>query len=116
MKKKQKNLHLDEIVGIEDVGIIQTYDFTIPKTHCFFANDILVHNCLEEISDCVIICHWNWFYTREGNKNDYIVKVAKNRGGKTGEYYCLFEPEYYRIKGVDNVPDTAMLPNRKDIG
>jgi len=23
------------------------YDITVPETKCFFANDILVHNCLE---------------------------------------------------------------------
>lgn len=29
------------------VDPVNVYDITVPETECFFANDILVHNCAE---------------------------------------------------------------------
>ena len=34
----------DEIVKITNVGVREVYDLTVEKTHCFIANDIIVHN------------------------------------------------------------------------
>jgi len=34
----------DRVESVEIGGIEPVYDFTIPKTHCFTANDIIVHN------------------------------------------------------------------------
>ena len=106
MIKKKKNLCLDEIVSIEDVGIVDTYDFVIPDTHCFIANDILIHNSgvLEENVDAVIIVHWYWKYHAKKadgtdySKNDYALYVAKNRNGRTGKCDIFFVPEYYLFK------------------
>lgn len=57
MIETEKTFFLDEVISIEQVGIVDTYDFTIPDTHCFFANDILVHNSIEEDADAVIFIH-----------------------------------------------------------
>lgn len=100
MKKKIDNFVLDEIVSIEDVGVIDTYDFTIPKTHCFFANNVLVHNTgvLEEHSDLVLILKWDYFYDRdEEKKNDFTIYVAKNKRGRTGKHHLRFYPQYSRF-------------------
>ena len=55
---------------------------------------------LEEIADLCFITHWAYWYNREDQtiKNDYIIKVAKNRNGRTGTYDCSFFPEYCRVK------------------
>lgn len=37
---KKKKLKIEYLSSKEDV-----YDITVPETHCFFANSILVHNC-----------------------------------------------------------------------
>ena len=53
---------------------------------------------IEEDADVCFILHWEYFYTREeGTENDYLIKVVKNRDGRTGEFDCIFEPEFYRI-------------------
>ena len=84
MKETLKNLSLDEIVSIEEVGIIDTYDFTIPETHCFFANDILVHNSLEEDSDIILLGHRNYEYTKnEEDIHHAEWALAKNKQGAT---------------------------------
>ena len=38
------DLYWDRIVSIEPMGMKQVYDLTVPQTHNFVANDILVHN------------------------------------------------------------------------
>jgi len=40
----ESDIYWDKIVSIEYVGEKQTYDLTIPETHNFVANDIIVHN------------------------------------------------------------------------
>ena len=54
---------------------------------------------LEEIADIAILLHWHWHYDQEGDyeKNDYWIRVAKNREGRTGVFHCRFEPEFSRI-------------------
>lgn len=58
---------------------------------------------LEEIADKVFIVHWPHFYRAnipggiQDDKNEYIIKVAKNRSGRTGVSVCNFFPEFYRI-------------------
>lgn len=34
----------DKIISIESIGRKHTYDLTVPETHCFIANDVVVHN------------------------------------------------------------------------
>lgn len=51
------DVYWDEIVSIEDVGLKQVYDLTIPETHNFVANDICVHNtafCLNVAQNAAI--------------------------------------------------------------
>jgi len=53
---------------------------------------------LEEIMDMCFLVHWQHYYTKEKDIfNDYWIKVAKNREGKTGIFECKYEPEFYRI-------------------
>lgn len=46
-----KKLDWIEIENIQYSGMKQTYDLTVDKTHCFIANDVIVHNSwmMEEI-------------------------------------------------------------------
>lgn len=71
---------------------------------------------LEEVADMVILLHWQYWYDRDNEmKNNYWIRVAKNRGGRTGVFdSCYIYPEFYRIcedkpKGGQNV-----LPTRAD--
>jgi replicative DNA helicase len=59
---------------------------------------------VEEISDLIILLHWQWFYTREEEKKyDYWIRVAKNRGGRTGVFNCQYFPHYYQFKEYQQV-------------
>ena len=36
--------HWDEVVAVEEAGVQQVYDLSISDTHCFVANNVVVHN------------------------------------------------------------------------
>ncbi|HET8621685.1 MAG TPA: LAGLIDADG family homing endonuclease [Acidimicrobiales bacterium] len=38
------DIHWDEVVAVTPAGIRQVWDLTVDGTHCFVANDIVVHN------------------------------------------------------------------------
>jgi len=56
---------------------------------------------LEEHADCVILLHWPHFYDNSKNQNEYIVDIAKQRNGRTGECILHYRPEYYKFYDVD---------------
>jgi len=95
-----ENLNFDEIVEIEHIGERQTYDFTIPDTHCFYANGVLCHNTLEEHCDSVILLYWVW--RNDASCDDaslFEINVAKQRHGATDTVHLSFSPQYYRFEG-----------------
>ena len=44
--QQRLNVHWEEIVSIEWVGIEHVYDLTVAGLHSFVANNIIVHNCV----------------------------------------------------------------------
>lgn len=44
------DIYWDEVISIEPVGLTEIYDLTVPGTHCFVANDIIVHNTYELVA------------------------------------------------------------------
>lgn len=53
---------------------------------------------IEECSDQVLLLHWNYWYSHDQEEKDnYWVRVAKNRDGRTGIFDCRIEPSRNRI-------------------
>lgn len=65
---------------------------------------------IEEHSDVVMLCHWDYFYTNDLSKRkDYKIVVAKNRQGNTGSIDINYIPEFYKFKDEKFVPDAKTL-------
>ena len=114
----EKNLVLEEIVEIRKIGVQQTYDFTVPDTHCFFANGILVHNSggLEEGADIVLGLYWNQKHEASyvSKPNVFEILVLKQRDGGTGMATVSFSPQHYRFEDAlitDNAPYVEGMEN-----
>lgn len=62
-------------------------------------SDLKGTGCIEEVADVCILCHWQYFYSKDENdKNKYQLIVAKNRAtGLTGIVHLNYEPEFYRF-------------------
>ena len=102
-------LCLDEVVEIEEIGIMETYDFHVPVSHNYVANGVLVHNSgtLEQDARQVILLYWD-----EDNKC-YIAAVAKNNYGKSGIDIKLFRlaGKRFEAKKTENTIPDEFQPN-----
>lgn len=63
---------------------------------------------LEESADKIMLLHWeyhyknnppqSWSYDKQQKyPNDMLIRITKNRNGRTGEYRCIYEPQYYKF-------------------
>ena len=57
LKLAQSDVYWDEILSIEKLGIEDVYDATVENVHNFVANDIIVHNSIEQDSDIVMFLY-----------------------------------------------------------
>ena len=80
------------------------YDATIKDTHNFLANDIIVHNSIEQDADVVMLLNRKVsdVQTPDGENNFYIcVNIAKHRNGPIGERDLFFVKETASFAEVD---------------
>lgn len=73
----ESDIYWDEVKSIEYVGVKNVYDATVPKNANFVANDIIVHNSIEQDADVVM------FLWREDDDNmeNMMLDIAKHRNG-----------------------------------
>lgn len=97
----------DEIVAIEPLGEEAVYDATVPGVHNFVANDIIVHNSIEQDADMVMFLYRPEYYNitqdEAGNSTAGIgeVIVAKNRSGSLDTIQLRFISRYTKFADLD---------------
>jgi replicative DNA helicase len=75
----------DEIVSIEPDGEEDVYDLTVEGLHSFVAEDVVVHNSLEQDADLVFFIYRDEYYNDETEAQGIAeVHLAKHRNGPTG--------------------------------
>jgi replicative DNA helicase len=85
----------DEVVAIEPRGSAPVYDATVPGTHNFVANDIVVHNSIEQDADIVLFIYRDEYYNPESDQRGLAeVIVAKHRNGPVGTTKLVFHGDY----------------------
>lgn len=105
----------DEIVAIEPLGEQDVYDATVEGVHNFVANDIIVHNSIEQDADMVAFIYRPEYYQimedEEGQslKGVAEVIVAKHRHGALKTIRLRFTDEFARFSDLDD-PDFGNLP------
>jgi replicative DNA helicase len=84
----------DEIVAIESRGSAPVYDATVPGRHNFVANDIVVHNSIEQDADIVMFIYRDEYYNKESDQQGLAeIIIAKHRNGPTGDTKLVFRAE-----------------------
>ena len=91
-KYAESDIYWDKIKSIEYVGINEVYDATVPKNSNFVANDIIVHNSIEQDADVVMFL---WKEDDENNEN-IMLEIAKHRNGALASVPLFFKGD--RIK------------------
>jgi replicative DNA helicase len=86
-------LDFDEIILIEKLQKEDVYDATVENVHNFVANDIIVHNSLEQDSDLVMFLLRPEYYDPYDRPSQAELIIAKNRHGSVGTVNLTFRKE-----------------------
>lgn len=89
----ESGVYWDDIISIEPLGIEDVYDATVEEVHNFVANDIIVHNSIEQDADIVMFLLRREYYDPYDKPGLAEVIVAKNRHGGIGTVNLTYRKE-----------------------
>lgn len=127
------DIYWDEVVTIEPAGEEKTYDLTIPETHNFVANDIIVHNSHAASYGRVA---YQTAYMKANFPGEYMAAVLTADSGDIEKIAEIVDEtkrmgipvlppdvnesyaHFTLIKGLDGAPDTIRfgLESVKNVG
>jgi replicative DNA helicase len=92
------DVYWDEILSIEPDGVDDVYDLTVDDLHNFVANDVVVHNSIEQDSDLVMFVYRDEYYNEETDQQGLAeIILAKHRNGPTGTERLSFLKRYAKF-------------------
>ncbi len=92
----------DTVASIEADGKEDVYDLTVPEFHNFVANDIVVHNSIEQDADVVIFVYREDYYNEDTDRQNIAdLMVAKHRHGTTGTVSLYFRKELTQFRDLE---------------
>jgi replicative DNA helicase len=93
----QSDIYWDQIVSIEPDGEEEVYDLTVPEYSNFVANNVTVHNSIEQDADVVL-----FLYRKDDDIRESVnLKVAKHRNGALGEIDLYFKGDRIKFYGME---------------
>lgn len=96
------DVYWDTIASIEAQGEADVYDMTVPGTHNFIANGLVVHNSLEQDSDIVMFIHRPDMYEKEGGRTNIAeLLVRKHRNGPTADIQLVFRGALTKFENAE---------------
>ncbi|MEH2416812.1 replicative DNA helicase [Nostoc sp.] len=97
----KSDVYWDEILTIEYSGEEEVFDLTVPGLHNFVANNIIVHNSIEQDADLVIMLYRDEYYSPDTpDRGIAEVIIAKHRNGPTGTAKLLFNPQFTKFQNL----------------
>ena len=103
------DIYWDSIVSIEPDGKEQVYDLTVPGHHNFTANNIIVHNSLEQDADIVMFIYRPDQYEKDTVKQNVAeIIIAKHRNGPVGSVELVFRGALAKF---ENAATRVFKPN-----
>jgi len=88
----------DRVVSIEPDGEDDVYDLTVDGLHNFVAEDMSVHNSIEQDSDLVAFIYRDEYYNDESDQQGLAeVILAKHRNGPTDAMKLSFLKRYAKF-------------------
>ncbi len=88
------DIYWDKIVSVKELGVEDVYDATVDEVHNFVANDIIVHNSLEQDADVVLFIYREDMYHEDTPRKGIAdIIVAKHRNGPVGKIELFFDKQ-----------------------
>jgi replicative DNA helicase len=92
------DVYWDEIVSIEQDEVEEVYDLTVDGLHNFVADNIVVHNSIEQDSDLVMFVYRDEYYNEETDQQGLAeIILSKHRNGPTGIERLSFLKRYAKF-------------------
>jgi replicative DNA helicase len=105
----ESDIYWDSIQSIVPDGEEQVFDLTVPGHHNFVANNIIVHNSLEQDADIVMFIYRPDQYEKDTVKQNVAeIIVAKHRNGPVGSVELVFRNELAKF---ENAATRVFRPN-----
>ncbi|MDQ3007208.1 MAG: replicative DNA helicase [Chloroflexota bacterium] len=105
----QSDVYWDTIVSIEPDGEEEVYDLTVPQYHNFVANNMIVHNSLEQDADIVMFIYRPDQYEKDTVKQNVAeIIVSKHRNGPVGSVELVFRSSLAKF---ENAATRIFKPN-----
>ena len=97
----ESQVYWDQVVSIVPDGVEDVFDLTVPGLHNFVANDIIVHNSIEQDADLVMMLYRDEYYNKDTpDRGIAEVIISKHRNGPTGTVKLLFEPQFTQFRNL----------------
>ncbi len=91
-------IYWDEIAAIEPDGVEDVYDLTVEGLHNFVAEDMSVHNSIEQDADLVMFIYRDEYYNDESDQQGLAeIHLAKHRNGPTDSVKLSFLKRYAKF-------------------
>ena len=92
------DIRFETIVSVTELGDEPVYDATVPGTHNFVADGIIVHNSIEQDADIVMFIYRDEVYNPDSpDLGSAEIIVAKQRNGPTGMVRLAFLSHYTKF-------------------
>jgi replicative DNA helicase len=97
----RSDVRWDTIVGITELGDEPVFDATVPGTHNFVADGIVVHNSIEQDADVVMFIYRDEVYNPDSpDRGTAEILVSKHRNGPTGMVRLAFLDHYTKFANM----------------
>ncbi len=102
----KSDIYWDSITAITEVGMEDVFDLTVPGLHNFVANDIIVHNSIEQDADLIMMIYRDEYYNPDTPDQGVAeLLIVKHRNGPTGVIKLLFKPEFTQFLNLQQSRD-----------
>ena len=97
----RSDVRWDTIVSITELGDQPVFDATVPGTHNFVADGIVVHNSIEQDADVVMFIYRDEVYNSDSpDRGTAEILVSKHRNGPTGMVRLAFLDHYAKFANM----------------
>ncbi len=98
----QSDVYWDQVATIEADGLEPVYDLTVPGNQNFVANNVIVHNSIEQDADVVMFIYREDYYIEDTDRQNIAdVIVSKHRHGSTGTASLYFRKELTQFSDLE---------------